>query len=114
MSPPGAPSPEVDAERFWALHRLALAASETPRTAEGVRRIEAATKALQEPAEELVRAMAAGPKRSHTHEPAQEPAEEAPRVTKPETTEGPMLPRAPRPAGSERRPDPYAPRVRLG
>ncbi len=43
------PSPEVDEARFWALHRLALAASETPRTWEGVRRIEAALAALQEP-----------------------------------------------------------------
>jgi hypothetical protein len=51
VSGPAAPSPEVDEARFWALHRLALVASETPRTWEGVRRIEAALEALQEPGE---------------------------------------------------------------
>ena len=66
MSAPAGPSPEVDEARFWALHRLALAASETPRTWEGVRRIEAALAALQEPEQG---APERGPKRNWTFGP---------------------------------------------
>lgn len=65
-------SPDLDEERFWAQNRLSHLVYGLPRNAEGLRRLRAAIevlqgevpKALQEPAEELLRAMAAGPKRS--------------------------------------------------